>query len=90
MRQALKMAGFMEPFMLPSAILICASTFGLSVVPSSSTTHTYGSGGKLKWLRYLPRAAGGAVTLLYLPAAAIENFILKRPAIGIYFSKKPA
>lgn len=90
MRQALKMAGFMEPSMLPSAILNCAGAFGLSVVPSSSTTHTHGSGGKLKWLRHLPRAAGGAVTLLYLPAAAIENFILKRPAFGICFSKKPA
>ncbi len=85
-RRALTVSGFEEVSILPATMMNCAAAFALSVIPAANTGRSYARSGVL---RHLPRAAGGLVTLLYCPAAALENYGARRPAFGLVLARKP-
>jgi SAM-dependent methyltransferase len=70
----------------PDRVLGCAGTFALSVFPLARTPRVYGTGG---WLNWSIRAFAGMVTLLAIPWALVENYVIKQPAMIFVFVKKP-
>lgn len=85
--QALIACGFVDVKIRPSSIMTCASLFALSMIPNGTAAHAYNNPG---WGAYLPRLAAAFLTVIYLPVAALENYILHRPACGLIFARKPA
>jgi SAM-dependent methyltransferase len=84
--QAMRSCGFTDMVVHSSNIIDCASFFALSAIPQGTASHTYGNASTAA---HLPRLAAGILTLLYVPAALIENFVLRRPACGFIFAQKP-
>jgi SAM-dependent methyltransferase len=84
-RRAFTASGFCDIKFVPSSILDCSGIFGLSVIPSASTTHTYKSS---SLLAHAPRIAGGLLVALHVPLAAVENHLLHRPAGSLVFARK--
>jgi SAM-dependent methyltransferase len=72
--------------LIPDPVLSCAGSASMSLVPASSTTNVYGS---RKLLALVARIAGAAGVLLLSPAVAIENFVLRRPVLGILLAQRP-
>lgn len=78
--------GFVDIGIRPSGIMNCAAAFALSLIPRAATMYAYTS---RSLASHVARVAGGLVTLLYAPAAAIENYVLGRPAFGLLLARKP-
>lgn len=78
-------AGFSDVSVTPATLMNCSQAFVLSALPSAAASRAYVGRGILS---HLPRLAGGVMTLLYMPAAAVENKLLKRPAFGRVYARK--
>lgn len=72
--------------LLPEPALSCAGSAGLSLFPSASTTHVYDSG---RWWRTAWRVCGAASVLALAPWMLVENYVLKRPVMGMLFAQRP-
>ena len=79
--------GFVDISVRPAGALNCAGSFALSLIPRAATMHAYTRRGLTA---HLARVAGGFVALLYAPTAAIENYVLGRPAFGLLLARKPS
>ena len=86
MRLALERAGFSRIDIRPDALLSCAAVLSLSLAPRATTSHLYAA---TSWRHFLSRIAGGVLTLLSIPLCFIENYLLRRPALGIVFAQRP-
>jgi SAM-dependent methyltransferase len=85
MKLALAQHGFGELIFSHDSTLMSAGAFGLSAVPGAATTHLHRRG---KITGTLYRAAGAFAALASLPVCFLENYIWKRPALGIVFARK--
>ncbi len=81
-----KEVGFEKVQLVADTTLSCASSIGLSLIPASTTTHLYHEKKRGAFAR---RLLGGALTVSSLPFCAFESHVLKRPALGIIFARKP-
>ena len=72
--------------LVPDPVMSCAGSASMSLVPGSSTTNVYGA---KKLLGIATRLTGAAGVLLLLPAVAVENFLLRRPVLGILLAQRP-
>jgi ubiquinone/menaquinone biosynthesis C-methylase UbiE len=78
--------GFVEVSIRPSGIMNCAAGFALSLIPRAATMYAYTS---VALASHAARVTAGVITLLYAPAAGIENYVLDRPAFGLLLARKP-
>ncbi len=85
-RRACRSAGFENISIVPDSLQICATAFSLSVVPGSTT---WGTHGQRAWLAALMRFAGIGVSLIAAPCCWIENYVLRKPSMGVVFAQKP-
>ncbi|HZN36398.1 MAG TPA: class I SAM-dependent methyltransferase [Pirellulaceae bacterium] len=72
--------------LLPDTPLSCAGSAGLSLFPSANTTHVYGS---RRWWRVAWRLCGAASVAALAPWMLVENYLLKRPVMGMLFAQRP-
>jgi SAM-dependent methyltransferase len=85
LREIFQSAGLIPGPILADSILNCAGLVGLSLVSSSNLTRAYAGG--LRTL--LSRGVGAAAALAAIPGCAFENYVLRRPPVGIAFAQKP-
>jgi SAM-dependent methyltransferase len=86
MKRACSQAGFEQVTIRPDSVLTCAGMAGLSVLPGAATTHSYGDR-RLQTL--LTRLLAGALAMFFVPWCLVDNYLLRRPALGIVFAFKP-
>jgi SAM-dependent methyltransferase len=87
LRRLCSRAGFEKVAVRPDSPLDCAALVGLSLFPGS-TTHRVYAGGRLGAV--LARLSAAVVTALSYPWCLVENYLLRRPAVGMIFARKPA
>lgn len=87
MRQACLRSGYDRVVIRPDSAFNCAGQIGVSLFPSCAITHVY-QGGKLG--KVLTRLVAGTVTMCSLPFILAENYLCKRPSLGLVFAHKPA
>jgi SAM-dependent methyltransferase len=78
--------GFEKLAIRPDSTLSCAALVGLSLCPGSATQRVY-AGGRLPTV--LSRLCGAAITMASFPWCLIENYLFRRPGLGIVFAHKP-
>ncbi len=86
MKRVCSRAGFEQVTIRPDSVLTCAGIVGLSVLPGAASTQSYGDG-RLQTL--LTRLLAGALAIFSVPWCLVDNYLLRRPALGIVFAVKP-
>jgi SAM-dependent methyltransferase len=86
MRRACRAAGFDAIKLLPESLLTCAGLYALSILPGATTTAVYSNRGASAVVR---RLLAGVLTACMIPWVAVENYLLRRPAHGLVFARKP-
>jgi SAM-dependent methyltransferase len=87
MMRACNEAGYHMATMKPDATLACAGMLGLSIFAGGATSQAYGAG---KATALAARLLGALTTQIAAPWCLVENYVLRRPACGIFFAQKPA
>jgi SAM-dependent methyltransferase len=85
-RRACLRVGYDRVAFRPDAVLNCAGMIGSSLVPGAAITDVYGGGRVLALLR---RLLGGVITLLSVPGCLVENYLFRRPSLGMVLAHKP-
>jgi SAM-dependent methyltransferase len=86
LRIACRRVGFDRVEFRPDATLNCAGALVLSLLPGVATTHLVGGG---RWRAVLTGALAALLTVLSLPVCLVENYLVRRPALGMVFARKP-
>jgi SAM-dependent methyltransferase len=86
MEHVCRRAGFDKVMLRPDSTLNCAGQVGISLFPGGTITHVYG-GGRVRALA--GRLLAGSVTMLSIPFCVVENYVLRRPSLGMVFAHKP-
>lgn len=86
-RHAVTECGFTDVTILPSSIITCAGFLALSVIPNATTTRAYNNASVAA---HIPRLVAGLLTVLFFPVVIVENYLLRRPACALIFTRKPA
>ncbi len=81
-----RQAGFDSVTIRPGTLLDCAGVLVLSLLPNTGSRHFRQS---LPLHTLIASAAGGLAGLAAIPWCLIENYLLRRPSMGIVFSHKP-
>jgi SAM-dependent methyltransferase len=84
--KACERGGFTGMRIKPDSLFSCAAVFALSLLPGGTTARVYGV---RRLSRFASRLLAGALALVALPWCALENYVLRRPAAGIVFARKP-
>lgn len=78
--------GFDRVSLYPDSTLNCAGQVGISLFPGGTITHFYG-GGRLR--AFVQRMLAGSATILSVPFCAVENYVVRRPSLGMVFAHRP-
>jgi SAM-dependent methyltransferase len=86
MALAYQAAGFQNIRVLPDSAINCAGQIASSTIPGSTLTHFYGS---KSFLPFFLRGIGAGVMVASIPFCLTENYVLKRPSLGVVLAQKP-
>jgi SAM-dependent methyltransferase len=86
MMRACRRAGFGSIRFRPDTALNGAAYWGLSLLPGVTPPHLQKVGLARK---LITRACGASLALLALPWSWVEGEVLGRPALGLYFARRP-
>ena len=84
--QLCRNVGFDSPDMRPDSILMCLGVAVLSVLPGAATAYVYGGSGLYALSRSVLALLVGT---LALPWCLLDNYVLRRPPIGLVVAHKP-
>jgi 2-polyprenyl-3-methyl-5-hydroxy-6-metoxy-1,4-benzoquinol methylase len=87
LRIACEAAGFESIEFAADSLWSCAAVFVLSLLPAATTNRVYGHG---TLSNYFARVAAAALLPAAMGWCLVENHVLRRPAAGIVYARKPA